>query len=384
METLQRGSAAPSLTGAAFLNGQLARFEPGHAYILDFWATWCPPCRTSLPHLIQLQARYPNLTFLALSIERDAQVVRDYLAKEPSLRRLVVAHDPQETAARNWLAAAQIRGIPTTFVINGQGRIAWIGHPMSLEAGISLKSLAQAERVPVPTASASMSFVNLPAHWDFAQGNLVVSLSPDPHPRRASVCTVVKVDGREILGPTNGSPTFSLTRADLAPGRHHFEAVRRDLVTGSEFVTDQGWIVIGSAGMGSPAASTPPSTLSAAQQNVLRLTNAERTKAGLPELRVHPALSRAAQDYATLMAVRGHFSHTGPDGSQPSDRAQRTGYPSRYCGENIAMGQRTAQEVVEGWMRSTGHRENILRPQYQEIGVGQTGCYWVQLFGSRA
>jgi uncharacterized protein YkwD len=92
---------------------------------------------------------------------------------------------------------------------------------------------------------------------------------------------------------------------------------------------------------------------------------------------------KAAQDYAALMAKERHFSHTGPDGSQPRDRAERSGYRGSSWGENIAMGQRTAEEVMQSWMGSTGHRANILRREYQDIGIGQAGAYWVQLFGSR-
>lgn len=122
------------------------------------------------------------------------------------------------------------------------------------------------------------------------------------------------------------------------------------------------------------------------RQEVVDRGNAQRRKAGVGPLTPHPALQRAAQEYAELMAQRGHFSHTGPDGSTPAERARRAGYDSGFSGENIAMGQRNAAEVVEGWMRSDGHRENLLRREFKDIGVGvawsRRGRYWVQLFGS--
>ena len=116
------------------------------------------------------------------------------------------------------------------------------------------------------------------------------------------------------------------------------------------------------------------------------LTNRERTGAGLPPLAADPHLARAAQAYSTDMAVRAFYSHTSPEGTQPWDRAAAAGSTRRSIGENIACGQRSAAEVVEGWMNSPGHRANILKPGFTHIGVGfagggPAGTYWTQLFG---
>ena len=110
---------------------------------------------------------------------------------------------------------------------------------------------------------------------------------------------------------------------------------------------------------------------------VVRQVNAERSKRGLRTLRVSAELSRAARVRANEITRK--FSHTRPDGS-----AWRTVSSAAY-GENIAMGQRTADKVMAAWMTSSGHRANILRPSFGSIGVcavvsgGVT--YWVQLFG---
>jgi uncharacterized protein YkwD len=110
---------------------------------------------------------------------------------------------------------------------------------------------------------------------------------------------------------------------------------------------------------------------------VFRQVNLERTKRGLGALRSNAELDRAARVRAGEIARK--FSHTRPDG-----RAWRTVSSAAY-GENIAMGQRTADKVMAAWMTSSGHRANILRPSYGSIGVcavvsgGVT--YWVQLFG---
>ncbi len=120
---------------------------------------------------------------------------------------------------------------------------------------------------------------------------------------------------------------------------------------------------------------------------VLCLTNEARTTRGLPALASEARLTQAAQGHADDMASRGYFNHTSLDGRSFADRIKGTGYTYATAGENIAYGQRTPFEVVEAWMNSEGHCENILRPGYTEIGLGVApsprGPYWVQDFGRR-
>ncbi|QQM45883.1 CAP domain-containing protein [Streptomyces liliifuscus] len=120
---------------------------------------------------------------------------------------------------------------------------------------------------------------------------------------------------------------------------------------------------------------------------VVALTNAERAKAGLRPLAVDPLLTDAAQAHSADMVARAFYSHTSPDGSEPWHRAAAAGSTRRTIGENIACGQRSAAEVVQGWMDSPGHRANILKPAFTHIGVGfegggSAGTYWTQLFGA--
>ncbi|MBW4601270.1 MAG: type I secretion C-terminal target domain-containing protein [Calothrix sp. FI2-JRJ7] len=118
------------------------------------------------------------------------------------------------------------------------------------------------------------------------------------------------------------------------------------------------------------------------EQQVLELTNQERAKSGLPPLKANAELNYAADKYAELMSQNRYFSHTGPDGSQPWDRAKAAGFEAQTMGENIAAGQKTPQQVVQGWMNSPGHRANILNPSFTQLGVGFENNYWVQKFGS--
>ncbi|MCX5366163.1 CAP domain-containing protein [Streptomyces sp. NBC_00124] len=130
-----------------------------------------------------------------------------------------------------------------------------------------------------------------------------------------------------------------------------------------------------------------PGDLSRTASEVVDLTNRERARHGLPPLAVDAFLTTAAQAHSADMIARAFYSHTSPEGSQPWDRAAAAGSRRRSIGENIACGQRSPAEVVEGWMNSPGHRANILKPDFTHIGIGfagggSSGTYWTQLFGA--
>ncbi|MFC8146214.1 CAP domain-containing protein [Streptomyces paradoxus] len=129
-----------------------------------------------------------------------------------------------------------------------------------------------------------------------------------------------------------------------------------------------------------------PDGLAGTAAAVIDLTNRERARAGLPPLAGDPLLTTAAQAHSADMVARAFYAHTAPDGSQPWDRAAAAGSTRRAIGENIACGQRSPADVVEGWMNSPGHRANILKPGFTHIGIGfagggRAGTYWTQLFG---
>ncbi|MFJ4720237.1 CAP domain-containing protein [Streptomyces luteogriseus] len=129
-----------------------------------------------------------------------------------------------------------------------------------------------------------------------------------------------------------------------------------------------------------------PDGLAGTAAAVIDLTNRERTRHGLPPLSANPLLTTAAQAHSADMVARAFYAHTAPDGSRPWDRAAAAGSTRRSVGENIACGQRSPADVVEGWMNSPGHRANILTPGFTHIGIGfagggRAGMYWTQLFG---
>ncbi|MFF8276003.1 sigma-70 family RNA polymerase sigma factor [Streptomyces lateritius] len=136
-----------------------------------------------------------------------------------------------------------------------------------------------------------------------------------------------------------------------------------------------------------PTAATGGSGADAtAAQQVIGLVNSERAQAGCGALTENALLTEAAQGHSEDMAARDFFDHTDPDGKGPGERVTATGYAWSTYGENIAMGQRTAAQVMESWMNSPGHRANILNCSFKEIGIGlhhDGGPYWTQVFGAR-
>jgi uncharacterized protein YkwD len=128
----------------------------------------------------------------------------------------------------------------------------------------------------------------------------------------------------------------------------------------------------GSGTMPSPAA------IQATREAVICLLNAERAKHGLLPLRHHPLLELASQRHSDDMARRKFFEHDTPDGVDPQERMTAVGYRPPWTGENLYAGtdtEATPVRALDGWMNSPGHRANILRPEFTEVGVGVAYSY---------
>ncbi|MFC8688531.1 CAP domain-containing protein [Brevibacillus porteri] len=115
-------------------------------------------------------------------------------------------------------------------------------------------------------------------------------------------------------------------------------------------------------------------------KQVADLVNQERAKAGLKPVEMDAALSKVALAKAQDMSANNYFDHNSPTYGSPFDMMKQYGIQYSTAGENIAMGQQTPQEVMQQWMNSEGHRENIMNPAFTKIGVGFTNGYWVQEF----
>lgn len=134
------------------------------------------------------------------------------------------------------------------------------------------------------------------------------------------------------------------------------------------------------------------------EREIVRLTNLEREKCGIHPLTYTYLLSQSALLHSLDMAENHFISHTGSDGSTLKQRILRLGnHDWVLLGENLAMGQRTPAQVINAWMSSPGHRENLLNHNFFEIGVAYIegdvklpigsywrAGYWVQHFGARS
>lgn len=138
-----------------------------------------------------------------------------------------------------------------------------------------------------------------------------------------------------------------------------------------------------------PASSSPASsnggTYSAFQNEVVRLVNVQRANYGLKALSVNAAITKTATLKSQDMAAKGYFDHTSPTYGSPFDMMKQFGISYRSAGENIAYGQTSPAQVMDGWMNSPGHRANILNSSYTQIGVGVARnangtYYWTQHF----
>jgi uncharacterized protein YkwD len=134
------------------------------------------------------------------------------------------------------------------------------------------------------------------------------------------------------------------------------------------------------------AAGQSTSTLSEDEARILELTNAARKKEGLGPLKIAPLLMEAARAHSKNQAKQEKMAHE-LDGKKGSDRVKAAGYKYSLTGENVAFGKgTTVDEIFEGWMNSKGHRENILKKDYTEIGIGAAKSekgkwYYTQNFG---
>lgn len=141
-QTLQLGNPAPKLPVAKWVKGNpVQQFEKGKVYVVEFWATWCGPCRQTIPHLTKLAQKYQDkVTIIGVSIwERvdknnptaHIRTVERFVEGMGDKMDYIVAVDTADGAvAKAWMEAAQQRGVPTAFVVDQQGRVVWMGHPM--------------------------------------------------------------------------------------------------------------------------------------------------------------------------------------------------------------------------------------------------------------
>jgi len=137
------GDAAFSLKDLEWVKGNPVKIEPGKIYIVEFWATWCPPCRTSIPHLTDVAHKYKEKNVLAVGISKeDIDVVRPFVDKQGAKMDYNVAVDPTKNVTKGYMTAFGYRGIPHAFIVDDEGKVVWHGHPMADMESVLDKVLA--------------------------------------------------------------------------------------------------------------------------------------------------------------------------------------------------------------------------------------------------
>lgn len=158
------GSPAPAMTADLFVKGaEIKTFERGTVYVVEMWATWCGPCVASMPHLTELQKKFPDVRFVGVAgFERgkdaaeNEQRVRDFVSKKGDEIGFTIAFDGDGSMGTQWLQAAKRNGIPCAFIVGKDGLVSYIGSPRA-EFDTALEKATQVSYSQTTVTSESKS-----------------------------------------------------------------------------------------------------------------------------------------------------------------------------------------------------------------------------------
>ena len=137
-DPLTIGSPAPTLKVDTWVKDDpVSGIEKGKVYVIEFWGTACVPCIKCMPHLSELQRQHKAVIFACLASEPEKRV-RDFVAKHDKDMGFRVGWDEKGRMWKAWMEAAGIDGIPTAFVVDAAGKIAWVGHPAQIDEPLRL------------------------------------------------------------------------------------------------------------------------------------------------------------------------------------------------------------------------------------------------------
>ena len=320
--TLGVGDKAPPLTVGRFVKGKpIWRLPPRRVSVVEFWATWCGPCRESIPHLTDMAKKYRNVTFVGVSVwEQDQKLVAPFVKEmgakmdyRVALDRVPAGTDGNGGAmAKTWMTAAGQDGIPTAFVIGKNGKIAWIGHPMELEEPLS--QIAAGKWDAVAAVAKAKKEQAEQAQMTALQTEMEqASQSGDPKKLQAVLDKAIAKNPHLEEGPI-GFVKFSLLRqtADapiaLAYGKRLVESRYKN---DADALNNLGWAIV------DPAAKIKPDApyIALALQAAKRADLLAKGKNGGVADTLAVALHLSGDDMGAILAETRAIQLAGPNGA---------------------------------------------------------------------
>ena len=129
--TAELRQEAASLEGLTFVKGDAVTFEKGKVYVVEFWATWCPPCKTSIPHLTEIQKQFKDKGVTVIGVSNESvDTVKPFVEKMGEEMNYTVAVDAEGKIGKGYMTAFKQNGIPTAFIVDAKSNVVWVGHPM--------------------------------------------------------------------------------------------------------------------------------------------------------------------------------------------------------------------------------------------------------------
>jgi thiol-disulfide isomerase/thioredoxin len=235
--TLTVGSPAPKLQTGKWVQGEpVKEFQKGTAYIVEFWATWCGPCRVSIPHLNETYTKYKDKGLVVIGQdcwERDDALVAPFVKQMGGKMTYRVALDDKAGSkkgkmADTWMDAAGRNGIPSAFLVDTKGMVAWIGHPMELKESILDAVLAgkfDVQKAAEDYANAQKAQVQMQAIW--------AALNKAKQGKKWDEASA-ELEKIEKLTPVKQRQGLDLTRFDILLGREDYPAAYKLAVKISE------------------------------------------------------------------------------------------------------------------------------------------------------
>lgn len=170
---LKVGSRAPSLTIAHWAQGEEVKLDgAGKTYVVEFWATWCAPCKKAIPHINELYQRYSSRGLVVVGVsDEPLETVKPFLGKMGASMTYPVACDNERKTSTDWLQAAGQSGIPCAFIVRDD-RILWIGNPLDerfdavLTSAIAGRYNPELTRRAKPTLDAANAAVRVKNYKD--------------------------------------------------------------------------------------------------------------------------------------------------------------------------------------------------------------------------